>query len=357
MDALIFSCHNISMINNNRKLNGQFKKGAIPWNKDKTFIKPKKNVIKREGIRYKGIDIGKEDRERYNTYEWVECGFKGFTKFKWCKIVKGKPAAIKLRYNYIYRNKKYRNENWLKEKYLREGLSSTQIAKICDVYASTILRWLIKYDIKRRNNSYSVHIRENKNTVNLSYEAKQFIYGELLGDGHLTKGSKYACLFSYASRHNEYLEWLSSKLNDFGIEQSNKIYERIIKEKKYFQYFSKSYPELKEIRNIFYPDGIKIIPNKIEITPLLLRQWYIGDGSLIKPSKRRWNGKPYIKIAALGFNREDLQNIITKINNIGLRCTLNKDKIIQFSVYSTKDFLKYAGDCPVKCYQYKWEMD
>lgn len=261
-----------------------------------------------------------------------------------------------------YKNKPkdsiYKNKDWLYKNYIIDGKSSVEIAKECNVLShSTILKQLKKHKIKRRNISYSIHIRLNKNVVNLSEKARQFIYGELLGDGHLTKGSKYACLFSYASQYNEYLEWLSSQLNNFGIKQSNRIYERIIKGKRYYQYFSKTYAELKNIRNIFYPKGEKIIPNELEISPLLLRQWYIGDGSLNKPSRIKWNEKPYIKIAAMGFNKRDLQNIIIKINNVGLKCNLNKDKTIQFSVYSTKDFLNYIGKCPIKCYQYKWRVN
>ena len=261
--------------------------------------------------------------------------------------------------NSKYKNKPknaiYKNKDWLYNIYIINKKSSVEIAKICNVYHSTVLRQLKKYNIKRRNISYSIHIKLNKNKVDLSKQAKQFIYGELLGDGHLTEGSRYACLFSYASKYKKYLEWLSSQLNNYGIKQSGKIYKRNIKGKNYYQYFSKSYPEFKKIRKIFYPNNIKIIPNKINITPLLLRQWYIGDGSLIKVKKRnKGNEKPYIRIATLGYNKEDLEIIIIKLCKLNLKCNLNKDKVIRFSVYSTNDFLDYIGICPIDCYKYKW---
>ena len=45
----------------------------------------------------------------------------------------------------------YRNKEWLKKKYIEEKLSTTGIAKLCEVSSTTIRDWLIKYNIPRRD--------------------------------------------------------------------------------------------------------------------------------------------------------------------------------------------------------------
>lgn len=44
----------------------------------------------------------------------------------------------------------YRNKNWLKSKYQKEKLSMHNIANLCGVTHSCVLRWMIKYSIPRR---------------------------------------------------------------------------------------------------------------------------------------------------------------------------------------------------------------
>ena len=46
--------------------------------------------------------------------------------------------------------KLYKNEDWLREKYLGEGLSTYQIAEICNVHRVTIKNYIDKFGIKRR---------------------------------------------------------------------------------------------------------------------------------------------------------------------------------------------------------------
>lgn len=42
-------------------------------------------------------------------------------------------------------------------------------------------------------------------------------------------------------------------------------------------------------------------------------------------------------------------------NNINIKAKQQpSSNTINISVHSVKGFLKYIGNCPVKCYQYKW---
>lgn len=49
--------------------------------------------------------------------------------------------------------KTYKDRDWLYQKYWGEELSLTEIAKLCDINGQTILDWMKKFKIKRRNRS------------------------------------------------------------------------------------------------------------------------------------------------------------------------------------------------------------
>lgn len=248
--------------------------------------------------------------------------------------------------------KLYQNKDWLYKKYWDKKLSAYQIAKICEVTSETIRIWLKRFDISRRSISEATHLSE-ANHCNLVQKAVDWIYGELLGDGCLQSHSPFSANFQYGSKHLEYIKYVSKTLQSFGIEQSGKIREKY--DKKWnsyaYQYASLSYVELLPIRKQWYPEGKKIVPKDIELTPLTCRQWVIGDGSLKHEKKRR----PHIILATYGFVIEDVKWLVGQLIKLGFKATRQpNNNSIRISQYSTKDFLDYIGKCPVECYQYKW---
>ena len=249
----------------------------------------------------------------------------------------------------------YKNKEWLENKYLNEKLSKVKIAKICNVS-----RFAIRYHMKKMNipirSKSEAHNLARGNHCNLTVEAKQWLNGELLGDGCLVSYSKYSASFAYTSKYLEYIQYVSNTLKSFGIMQSAEIREAIGKQGNvYYQYHSLNYPELLKIKEIFYINNKKIIPKNIDFTPLTLRQWYIGDGGLVYRMSK--NNKPQLNIVlyTYGFTKEEVKNAIKKLTNIGFGATQQLSRnIIGISRKSTKDFLEFIGECPVQCYQYKW---
>ncbi len=247
----------------------------------------------------------------------------------------------------------YKNKKWLTKKYKDEKLSPSRVSKLCNVCSTTIVNWLKRHNIPFRSISEANHITR-ANHCDLSKEAIKWINGELLGDGCLQSKSKYSAKFEYGSKHIEYIEYVRDTLKSFGIEQAGKIYKQ--KNKKYgnigYHYRSRAYVELLPICKQWYPYGKKIIPSNITITPLTLRQHYIGDGCLQIQKKQ----KPNICLATNGFTIQDVNTLSKQLNNLGFKAKRQPSKnAIGISVHSVKNFLKYIGECPVKCYQYKWE--
>ena len=244
-------------------------------------------------------------------------------------------------------------KEWLYNKYINEKLSLAQIAKELETDGSSIRRWLKKYNISIRSKGEGRHLRNKKNHCDLSPLAIEWIYGELLGDGCIQKNSKYSVLFGYGSKHLEYIKYVSDILKSFGIEQAGKINKYY--HKKYdcysYHYSSLCYPELMPIYKKWYPNNKKTIPQDIRLTPITLRQHYIGDGCLV----HKYDSRPYIHLATCGFSVLGVEMLVKQLIGLGINATRVATKnAIGIPVDSTKAFLKYIGNCPVKCYQYKW---
>lgn len=251
-------------------------------------------------------------------------------------------------------NIKYRNKVWLENKYINEKLSFPQIAKLCNVSISTVGNWMGRYYIVSRSSGEGVHLAL-ENNCNLSIEAIHWLYGELLGDGCLQSYCPYSARICYSSKYPEYIEYVRDTLKSFGIEQSGKIRKNHLTDRGMdcyiYQYNSLTYSELLSIYRRWYPNGKKIVPRDIVLTPLVCRQWYIGDGCLTHHKDSR----PSIVLATNGFSIYDVKWVTKQLNKIGFKAKRTIQNAIRISVYSTKDFLEYIGNCPVECYQYKWE--
>lgn len=241
----------------------------------------------------------------------------------------------------------YQDKEWLNNKYNNDKLSISQINKLCGV--TTIYYWLKKFNILCRSDSEAVHLRK-VNHCKLSEEAINWINGELLGDGCLISRSPHSARFLYTSKHLEYCQYVSDKLESFGILRVGKITKRYGDGWVSYNCTSLSYEELYPIYKQWYPKGKKISPKDIRLTPITCRQWHIGDGCLIKPKK----GNPYITLATNGFPIVDVEWLKKQLIKIGFKVIRQPSNILRISSYSIKDFIKYIGECPVKCYQYKF---
>lgn len=164
----------------------------------------------------------------------------------------------------------FKKEDWLRQKYEVEELTLKEMAGLTELDSEvTLLRWMDHHDISRREPSMG-------NNAHLSNHAIEFIDGLLLGDGHLSlrKGALSA-VYEHSDSERRYVEWLSNKLVEFGIKQSGKIQSL---PNGSYSYKSLSYRDLKPLLDRWYVDGIRQLPNDLEPTPTLLKNWYIGDG-------------------------------------------------------------------------------
>lgn len=244
----------------------------------------------------------------------------------------------------------YKNKDWLYNQYcvLKKGPVLIGIEQ--NRTRETIYNWLKKFNIKIRSKGESNYLRYN-NSVVLCKNTIDFINGELLGDGCVFSNNNFSAKYLHSSKYEEYLNWLLNELRNFNIKSNNVKKDSKKQFKKYYyRYSSYSYPELLLIRHKWYPNGKKIVPRDIELTPITCRQWYIGDGYLNK----KYN---FIQLCTCGFNIQDIEFLVLQLNNLGFNCHRTNKNTIYIPRKYIINFLNYIGPCPVECYKYKWEIE
>jgi len=248
--------------------------------------------------------------------------------------------------------KVYRNRDWLWEYYIVRKESSSVMAKEAGCGHETIRKWLHKYGIPVRSRGEGIFLAK-RNSVIIAPGFLEFLKGEIIGDGYVGMPRKRSAHYAHTSKHKEYVVWLSGRFAEWGIEQVGQINRR--KDKRTgaisYNYQSKSYPELVPIRKRWYPNGKKIVPQDLRLTPIIARQWYLGDGGLTSYKSKH----PGIVLATCDFDRQSIDHLIEELNRLGFKATYQPaNNSIYLSAYSVKDFLEWIGPCPISCYDYKW---
>jgi len=239
----------------------------------------------------------------------------------------------------------YRNKNWLREKYIDEGLFGTEIAEICGVHCTTIYNWLRKFDIPVQQRG------KRPNHVELTDELCEFLDGLLLGDGNIHPRHAGAA-YQHRDKHIEYLEWLNNRLKEFGLERSGNIYEYEQRGRPDGHYKTKDYIELSEFYQRWYDDeGNKTVPEDISLTPVVLMNWYIGDGTFYRDDYEMVLGVKNIgcreKLPMIKSQLEEMK-IHPRINSTGLAIHRNKS-LDNFFGYILSDGIEIPP-----CYEYKF---
>lgn len=125
----------------------------------------------------------------------------------------------------------------------------------------------------------------------MSEEIRSILVGLILGDGYLTKfyglSRKSRLDVKGDDKCLEYLRWLHRKLRPLGVSdlKSKKNYHQ-------HRFYTRATKEIGELREIFYPNGEKVIPEDIADylkDPLTLAVWYQDDGTLDCRSKYHYN--------------------------------------------------------------------
>ena len=241
--------------------------------------------------------------------------------------------------------------------YVVQRLSTTELAKRLGVSRQPIHDRLEKLKISCRNNSQSQ--RPKKLEKENIEKSKNLILGTLLGDAHLRKpeGNSKATRYIHTNVKSEYSSLIQENLNSFGIKTSYNISKE--KRKNRFnsiQIQSKGYSYFYQLRQEWYPEGIKIVPKSLELNPEIMLYWYLDDGSLTDYD---------IRLYTNAFDKKSDQHLQkelkTKFNIISVKTKAQKDlDYIRISGKKEKDkflkivFSKYEN-MNISCFDYKFK--
>lgn len=249
---------------------------------------------------------------------------------------------------------KYRNKGWLASEH-NSGLSMREMAESAGCVLSTIFYWMKKFQLPRE----FLGIKGKGNSIEISNELHEILDGELLGDGHLEiLNYNHSARYAHTSKFHIYLNWLFNEFESYGLKWNKKISEH---EGGYgtdvFHARTFSYRELKNEHERWYPIGKKIIPKDINLTPKVLKHWYIGDGTLHLRRKRR-----EISFATHSFCKSDIEILIKKFEGLNIHATCNnKEGVIYISKQnSVNTFFDYMENCNEEIqdiYGYKWRTE
>ena len=114
---------------------------------------------------------------------------------------------------------------------------------------------------------------------------RDILIGTILGDAYLQKtGKQNARLrLEHGARQKEYLLWKVKQLQPFfqgGARYLERVHPITKRTYHYWRHQSQTMPFLGKLHALFYPNGKKHIPEKIEkfLTAQSLAVWYMDDG-------------------------------------------------------------------------------
>lgn len=203
---------------------------------------------------------------------------------------------------------------------------------------------------------YCIFMEYIINNMSFTLTQQEIIIGSLLGDGCLEMGrnNKNAC-FIYASSCKEHVEFVHNYLKEYCTNNYKKVKRSEIfdkrTEKTYIKYYfrTKCLTEFTEYYDVWYTPK-KAVPNFLNLPPLTVLTWYLGDGEL--ESKHG-----YIKLHTNSFSKEDCLKLCSIL---GFESKLLKKAVNQWLVSiprkQVSSFLNYIGECPVNCYFHKWSQ-
>ena len=260
----------------------------------------------------------------------------------------------------------------LNKMYLEDRLSTNDIVSKfketydLDVSGNVVYLLLKEFGVQLRSISESVSMATRTLDYSVDYLAqdplmKEVIDGLLISDASISHDKKAQYhRFSMSSSQEEFIKFSSSFIKELapylydrealGKSRGNKGYE-----KKRFSFSTASHPSISKERIRWYRDGKKIIPKDIRITPMMLKMWYYGDGSIVTNKN---SNTCVVRLSTDGFDTKDIEFLVEQLDlQAGIK-SKNSDGRIKLKTESIPTFFNFIGrKSDLECYSYKFDVD
>lgn len=163
--------------------------------------------------------------------------------------------------------------------------------------------------------------RENQ-IKEFTKEEEQVILGSLLGDGYFFHGNGNYLILEQGIKQLDYLIWKGKKLERLNAKfyqyfKWNSVKQRMTT---YNQIRTQSLLILKDLKNLFYINGKKVLPEEEikKLGPLGLAIWYLDDGNF---------SDNIVKISTFCFTEKEIKFLITVLKkNFNIEGVLKQHK-------------------------------
>lgn len=208
----------------------------------------------------------------------------------------------------------------LKKKYPRQGTTIPELDRTRSAIRAKAFKIKLSY--------------EREKHIQMTDQLRDFLNGLLLGDGSIQNNSRGTAYYRHGDNYKEYLIWLKEQLELLGL-SCNKIYK--YEYNSIFHFYSQRAKELEDLYHEWYPNNKKRIPSDLTITPTILKNWFIGDGSCYELS----NHNTFQLIIHCLFDPNGKSRMVDQINQGTPIKAHNIKRGIYFPVDSHEDFFNY----------------
>jgi len=261
----------------------------------------------------------------------------------------------------------------LEEQYVINKMSTNQVSNWfheeyeINISYNVVYLLLKEFELPIRDQSESVSLAVR----NLNYDEKilesnsimlEALDGLLISDGYISsnKKNKYH-RFSLTSVQKEFVDYareffLPFKPSESISNRNDSVGRNRGYEKTSYTFRTSHHPDLTKQRLRWYKNKVKRIPRDIKITPLMLKMWYYGDGSIV--TKRDKSNTCVLRLSTDGFLNEDIDFLVYQLERqVGIY-SKNSDKRIRILAKSIKTFFNFIGrESDISCYSYKFDVD
>ena len=151
--------------------------------------------------------------------------------------------------------------------------------------------------------------------------AKEVLEGTVLGDAHIDRRSGHISI-RHCQAQKEYALLKANALKELNIVVNDGVQHKDGKSYPYTDIRSLAHRSIQVMRNRFYPNGTKTVPEDLRFTPISFCMWFLDNGHTTTKSDdgREGVGSGLAEIAAHAFSDEGIQLLINKLwQQLGLR--------------------------------------
>lgn len=236
----------------------------------------------------------------------------------------------------------FKDKEWLTTETQDKGKSDAKIASQFNVDPETVRYWRKKFGIPASHK----YTKPLNNEPSLTRHQMDVLEGDLMGDGSVVKNGNKS-RYQGSNNKREYLEFVKTQLPDKMFTDS--CWQ---KDRDTHHLNSRAIDAVDKIRDKWYPDGEKSLPDGFSLTSTHLLHWYIGDGDLKQPES-----SPRIRARWLSeenaYKLKDQMEYMFGNGNVTIYIS-GKDKRFHFNHEGRDRFFRFVGSCPVDDYKYKW---